>query len=161
MQAGKLQQPTCRVCRVPFQQGNHCESDLEEGEEYFFVLVTPTDPNSFVSVSDNKRVVAHSRGASVQPCAVPSPCIQPGPEISFETFCKLSLSNHPLICCMLTHGFAGLESRLDKLNLLDIDTSRLYRAGNSKNLRAFIGIMKHESSHPEELKMRRKVHWNS
>lgn len=38
----------------------HWESDLVEGEEYFFALVIPTDPNSFVSMSDNKRVVAPS-----------------------------------------------------------------------------------------------------
>lgn len=38
----------------------HWESGLAEGEEYFFALVIPTDPNSFVSMSDNKRVVAPS-----------------------------------------------------------------------------------------------------
>lgn len=38
----------------------HWESGLAEGEEYFFALVIPTDPNSFVSMSDNKRVIAPS-----------------------------------------------------------------------------------------------------
>lgn len=60
LQVGDLEQPTCRACQVPFQQGMHHELGLKEGEEYFFVLVTPTDPSSFVSMSANRCVVAQS-----------------------------------------------------------------------------------------------------
>ncbi|KAG6362559.1 hypothetical protein INS49_007651 [Diaporthe citri] len=127
--------PTCRVRRVPFQQGAHCESGLEEGEEYFFVLVTPTDPNSFVSMSDNVRVVAQS--GVEQAIAVSGASHQPSPKITPEKF--------------------SLESRLDTLDLLAVDTGRLYKAGNSKNVQAFIGFMKGEPSFQEESRKRRRV----
>lgn len=74
IQAGQLRLTTCRVSQVSFQQGTHCESELKLGEEYFFVLATPADPDSFVRISNEKRVVAQlvvrpnpSAGASAQP----------------------------------------------------------------------------------------------
>lgn len=154
IQEGELQPPACRVCRVPFQQGKHCEPGLEEGEEYFFVLITPTDPNHFVSMSDIKRVVARSGTAA-------SWRAQSGPKVATDNFCKSSLAGPPLISCMLTHGFEALESRLNTLDLLAIDTSRLYKAGNSKNAQAFIGFLKGEPCHPEESRKRRRVDWES
>lgn len=66
VQVSNPQPPTCRIRHVPFKQGMHYEFGLEEGEEYFFVLSTPTDPNSFVSMSKIERV-------STQPNAPPNP----------------------------------------------------------------------------------------
>ena len=43
--------PTCRFYRYNYSRGEHYEYDLEEGEKHFVVLVTPTDPSSFVDVS--------------------------------------------------------------------------------------------------------------
>lgn len=60
MQVGDANLSTCRVHRTNLQKGTHCESHLKAGEEYFFVLVTPEDPNSFVSVSDTKRQTVQS-----------------------------------------------------------------------------------------------------
>lgn len=74
-QASELQPPACQVCQVPFQQGSHYASGLEEGEEYYFLLVTLTDPNSFVSMSDITRVVAKS---AVRPNPIASASAQPG-----------------------------------------------------------------------------------
>lgn len=53
-----LQFPTasCRVSQSHWSSGEHCEHNLEESEEYFFVLVTPTDPESFVGFSPTRRV---------------------------------------------------------------------------------------------------------
>ncbi len=42
----------CRVYRCNDSRGEHSEHDLEKGEKYFFLLVTPADPRSFVGVSD-------------------------------------------------------------------------------------------------------------
>lgn len=42
------------------------------------------------------------------------------------------------------------------LDLLAIDFNRLYKAGNSKNVQAFIGFMKGQPSHPEESRKRRR-----
>lgn len=56
----KLTTSTCRVHRTDLRKGTHCERNLKEGEEYFFVLVTPEDPYSFVCVSNTKRVIARS-----------------------------------------------------------------------------------------------------
>lgn len=61
LQVSNPQSPTCRVCHVPFKQGAHYESGLEEGEEYFFVLLTPMKPNSFVSMSQGVCLVAQPR----------------------------------------------------------------------------------------------------
>lgn len=90
------QPPTCRALRVPFQQGKHCESDLEAGEEYFFALMMPTDANSFISMSNNKRVVAQS-------AAVSTNSNQPGESIPPEAFGKLSLGVPPVTSFVLTH----------------------------------------------------------
>lgn len=142
LQAGELQPPAYRVYQVPFQQGKHCKSGLEEGKEYFFVLVMPTDPNHFVSMSKNKRMVARAQSV---------------PKIATDKFCKSSLAGPLLICCMLTNGLAALEARLDALDLLAIDTNRLYKAGNIKNAQAFIGFFKGEPSYLEESRKRRRV----
>lgn len=213
IQVGDLQQPTCRVCQVPFQQGLHCEFGLEEGEEYFFVLVTPTDPNSFVSMSADMRVVAQSAvlsnptaSASAQPAncngasqprdhdidmegessivvkgsvspepvdeihslgrahdasevsrAASSTSSRHLPRITPRSFCKFSHVRSPLILCMLTYGFAALGAPLNTLDLRVIDTDRLYEAGNSKNVQAFIGFRKGQPIHPEESRKRRRV----
>lgn len=146
--------PTCRALGLPLQQGAHYESGLEEGEEYFFVLMTPTDPNSFVSMSDYNRVAARPLvERPLVPFGAPN---QPRPRNTPEQFCKLC-PGPTLLCYMLTYGFAALESPLDMLDLRTIDTSRLYKAGNSKNVQAFIGFMKGEPSHPEESRKRRRM----
>lgn len=64
----RLLLPACRVHRTNLLQGSHCESGLRAGEEYFFILVTPADPESFVVVSNTKRVVAR-------------PSIRPNPSV--------------------------------------------------------------------------------
>lgn len=133
---------------------------LKEGEEYFFVLMTPTDPNSFVTMSDNNRVVVRPVGAQAAP---PRPMIafgakyRPEPRIKPEQFCKLCPVGLLLICCVLTYGFAALGSPLGMLDLLAIDSNRLYRASNSKNVKAFIGFMKGEPDLLEESRKRRRV----
>lgn len=66
VQVSKPEPPTCRISHVSFKQGTHFESGLEEGEEYYFVLLTPTDPSSFISMSQNERVIT-------QPSAPPNP----------------------------------------------------------------------------------------
>ncbi len=50
-----LRLPTCRFYRYKYSRGEHYEHDLEENEEYFFLLVTTTDPDSFVRVSSVTR----------------------------------------------------------------------------------------------------------
>lgn len=51
---------TCRASRHSSWKGEHIECDLEGGEEYFFSLVmTPTDPGSFVGLSGIHRCSAH------------------------------------------------------------------------------------------------------
>jgi hypothetical protein len=45
------EQGTCRSHRRSYSRGEHYEYGLEEGEQYFFLLVTPTDPASFVVVT--------------------------------------------------------------------------------------------------------------
>lgn len=159
-EVGPSQPTTCRVCRVPFQQGTHCEYGLEEGKDYFFVLVTPTDPNSFVSMSDNRCVVAQdgfAQGGFAQAIAAVRASNHPRFRSTPEQFCMLCPVGSPLIRCVLTYGLAALESPLDMLDLRAIDTDRLYKAGNSKNMQAFIGFMKGEPTHPEESRKRRRV----
>jgi hypothetical protein len=41
----------CRFYRCNDSRGEHSEHDLEKGGMYFFLLVTPADPGSFVGVS--------------------------------------------------------------------------------------------------------------
>jgi len=45
------QPPGCRVVQVSVTSGEHRETLLVEGEEYFFVLLKPKDPKSFVRLS--------------------------------------------------------------------------------------------------------------
>ncbi len=45
------QPPTCRVYRSKSSRGEHTEYNIVEGDEYFFLLVTPTDPGAFAGVS--------------------------------------------------------------------------------------------------------------
>ncbi len=42
---------TCRFYRYNYSKGEHYEHDLEQSEKYFFLLVSTTDPGSFVRVS--------------------------------------------------------------------------------------------------------------
>lgn len=57
---------------------------------------------------------------------------------------------------MLTHEFAALDEPLQSLDLWKVDTTRLYKAGNSRNVDAFIGFMKGEPDHPEEKARKRR-----
>lgn len=72
--------PACRVHRTNLHQGSHCESGLRAGEEYFFILTTPADPNSFVVVSNRKRVVTRPSVRPNPSASVPS--IRPNPSVS-------------------------------------------------------------------------------
>ena len=46
------QRYTCYVHRYRRWEDDHFQLDLEENEEYFFVIATPSDPRSIVKVSD-------------------------------------------------------------------------------------------------------------
>lgn len=43
--------PTCQVYRCDNPSQLHCEFEVDEGQEYFVVLMTPTDPFSFAVLS--------------------------------------------------------------------------------------------------------------
>ncbi len=62
-----LRPSTCRVYPNKLWTGEHYEFDLDEGEEYFFVLATPTDPSSFAGLSDVKRSDHRSTPRSPSP----------------------------------------------------------------------------------------------
>jgi hypothetical protein len=65
------QPSTCRVCRATHSVGRHYESGLQEGEEYFFVLVLPDDPTSIVFISKIERIHSLPR-----PSVVPSRSVE-------------------------------------------------------------------------------------
>lgn len=152
-QESELQQPTCRVRQVPLKKGTHCESGLEEDEEYFFVLVTPTDPNSFVSISETKRVVA------------PPPAVVP-PNLSAPGAIRKSYPVGPsLNQSLLTQGFIGPRARIEKLDVLKLlahDDSAWwdavhYNAQKDKDVQWVIGSVKKKESLPEGSNKRRRV----
>jgi hypothetical protein len=43
--------PACRFDECRYSKGKHYEDGLKAGEEYFFVLLMPADPDSFVALS--------------------------------------------------------------------------------------------------------------
>ena len=52
---------SCRVARLSSWKGEHVESGLDEGKDYFFSLaMEPSDPGSFVSVSEVHRCRHHA-----------------------------------------------------------------------------------------------------
>lgn len=150
---GEIQSPTCRAARTEFQQGSHRESGLEEGEEYFFVLVTPTDRSSFVSMSSAKRVVAP---APVTPS-------KRGSRSTHQSFCKLSSSRPLLNHYWLTHDLAALgpQPAAGSLDPRALDFDRAFIAENSKDLKAYIIVAKDEPRHPDESRKRRRVEWDA
>ncbi|KXX81537.1 hypothetical protein MMYC01_202498 [Madurella mycetomatis] len=120
--------PTCRVCRSGHSEGWHYEYGLEEDEEYFFVLVTPSDPTSFVGLSSVKRTDAHPQPRST-PSIVPT--------------------SRP--------SFIAIGPRLQSLDILAIDTDRWYEERSFGNMRAVIGIVNGEKYLPDETRKRRRV----
>lgn len=67
--------PTCRACRGDHKGGWHYEGGLKEDEEYFFVLVTPSNPTSFVGFSSIKRTGAQPQPRSTARMVPPLPDI--------------------------------------------------------------------------------------
>jgi hypothetical protein len=49
------QSPTCRASEATIGEREHYEYNLEEDQEYFFVLAVKTDPGSFVSLTGVER----------------------------------------------------------------------------------------------------------
>lgn len=124
---------------------------MEEGEEYFFVLMTPADPNSLVGVSNTTRLSAES--------AIPFNQSTSGDKARSDSFCKLSLGGLAWNYCMLTRNFAALGPQLGTLEFLELslDGDRWYKAENSVDVQAVIGIVKGEKVLPDESKKRRRV----
>lgn len=107
----EAQLPTCRVHRTNLHQAKHYEAGLEEGEEYFFVLMTPADPNSFVCVSNPKRVIAQwiirVVRFAIESSAASSASSQPDTNIENGFFCKLFSGKSPWNRRMLTSVFCS------------------------------------------------------
>lgn len=80
-------------------------------------------------------------------------------KISRGTFCKSSPAGLPLAYYMLTHGFPALGPRLETLEILELALARdrWYKALNSDDVQAVIGIVKGEKVLPEESRKRRRV----
>ncbi|KAK4238256.1 hypothetical protein C8A03DRAFT_43955 [Achaetomium macrosporum] len=78
------QLPTCRSYRYDCSTGEHCECDLGEDEECVFVLLTPADPGSFVTISQNTRVV-RSLSSSPPTSITSSPTLDSGRETACQT----------------------------------------------------------------------------
>lgn len=57
---------SCRIHTIPIGRGTLWEHDLQEGQDYFFVLAVPSDLGSFVVVSEIARPAA-------PPSKLPSP----------------------------------------------------------------------------------------
>ena len=62
----------CRFYRCNDSRGEHSEHDLEEGGKYFFLVVTPADPGSFVGVSTVTSTIPRLPPPLIGAAATPS-----------------------------------------------------------------------------------------
>lgn len=160
------QPPACRFYQYSQLRGTHYESDLEDDQEYFFVLVTPKDAKSFVNVSNTKRWSVQPRIWSLSPASTSSLATSPSDstyspsallsdEDRANLFCKMSPSQPVLSHRTLTQDIAALGAQLAELNILEID--RWYEAVDTSNVRAVIGIKKGERHLSGEPRKRRRM----
>lgn len=83
------QRPTCHARRYERWEDDHHQADLDEGKEYFFIVLTPSAPSSIVKVSDALTTATRPPTPTPPPLEIDlpdapsSPCgesvVSPGP----------------------------------------------------------------------------------
>ncbi|KAL2132429.1 hypothetical protein VTI74DRAFT_3798 [Chaetomium olivicolor] len=132
--------PPCRSYRYSYSRGEHYEYNLEEGEEYFFVLVMPTDPGSFIEPElariNGNPPLAEVLSAETEPSVVDASA--------------LATTTAPA-------GSFALGPRLRTLDIFQIDRERWYEARSSENVQAVIGILSGEKFLSAETRKRPRM----